>query len=437
MDDQDRLRRDTATIVRIIKYLLIMAIVLLGVYFGLRMVVILLPLIIGFILAETSITLANQLHRLTRHWAEYSRHPGASRRNRRDADALQKAAAEDSTAEDKAAGTASGRYVAHPRRPLIGKWPERTRPAITIYVLIVILFFALMAGILFIAFSQLRSLTTYLTAFFARRHVADELVASLHSFLLQMSGGLMTDATINAVQSQIESILRDLVQRIPSLLTSLVNRFGEFVADLPIILFTLVVVIMSGYYFISDSKSVTAFVRRNVPHTSFREKTGRLITTLGTKLFRIMGGYLLLFMFTFAVSLVGLVLIRMPYALVFALVAAFVDFLPVLGIGATMTPIAIYMFLNGSVWGAIGAAATGIVITVVRRVIEPPILGGAMQLHPLATLFAMIVGVGLYGLLGLLIGPVVLVIGTEVLTLYGFDTRLRSLVAELLAKFSD
>ena len=72
----------------------------------------------------------------------------------------------------------------------------------------------------------------------------------------------------------------------------------------------------------------------------------------------------------------------------------------------------------------------------VRRVIEPPILGNAMRLHPMATLASMIIGIAVYGVAGILFGPIIMVIGKEVLTLYGIDTKLRAFLGDLLNRIS-
>ncbi len=178
------------------------------------------------------------------------------------------------------------------------------------------------------------------------------------------------------------------------------------------------------------------FLRRNVISKQFRETTVRLINTLFSTLFRVIGGYLLLLIITFIMALVGLAIIQMPYAVIIALVASIVDFLPVLGLGATLIPVALYLFLQGQLFRGLGALILLGIMTLVRRVIEPPILGNAMRLHPMATLASMIIGIAVYGVAGILIGPIIMVVAKEVLTLYGIDAKLRTFFGELLNRFN-
>jgi predicted PurR-regulated permease PerM len=50
------------------------------------------------------------------------------------------------------------------------------------------------------------------------------------------------------------------------------------------------------------------------------------------------------------------------------------------------------------------------VILVARQILEPKVLASSVGLDPLATLIALFIGLKLFGLVGLIIGPVTLVI---------------------------
>ncbi len=404
MTDLERIQRDKATILAIIKYVLITALVIGILYAGLKLFMILIPFAIGFVLARAAIALANRMYdHKARRLARNQQHQ-PSETNRK---LLEK-----------------------------GRWPSSTRLAIILYFLLVILVFMLIGAIIFISINQIQALAEYVPTLIREQHIVDQLLRTIQNLSAKL-GGLLDAATLAQIEAELVSLQQSLISALPNIATRVVNAVAGFVGSLPIVFFSIIVTIMSGYYFISDSKSVLDFIDRNVPHKAFREKTGTLIQTLFTTLFRVIGGYLLLFLITFFAVLIGLVIIRMRYAVIIALVAAIVDFLPVLGISATMIPISIYLFFTGNIWGGLGALILWAAITFLRRIIEPPILGNAMNLHPMATLFAMIVGIGFYGLIGILLGPVILVIAKEVLSLYGFDIKLRRIFAEVLSKLND
>ena len=413
MNDPDRIQRDKATILAIIKYALITALIVGVLYLGLQLFMILVPFAIGFILARVSIALAD---RLNRHRFKRSRKAVAA-----------------VPAKDHAANQPTDQEA---DQAACRQWPEHTHTSVVIYALLVILIFLLVAAVIVISVSQIRALAEYLPTLVREGSFVEQVLALIAGISNRL-GGLFDESTLSQIEAELMGLQQQLIHAIPNIATWILNAVGVFIGALPVIFFSIIVMIMSGYYFISDSGSVLSFIDRNVPHKAFREKTGRLIRSLSTTLFRVIGGYLLLLIITFLAVLAGLLIIRMPYAVVFALIAAIVDFLPILGLSATLIPISIYMFINGNIWSGFGALILYAAMSFLRRVIEPPILGNAMNLHPMATLFAMIVGIGIYGLLGILLGPVILVIVKEVLTLYGFDIKLRKIFAEVLSKLND
>ncbi len=424
MADLDRIQRDKATILAIIKYLLIAGLAIAAILFGFRLFLILLPFVFGFILAKVSISIVNALH-----------NKSFARRQRRNQLLAEKpqagGPAESETEEAPKSDTASGK-PAHYQQGL-ARSRRDTNLIVAVYILIIIIVIAMIIGVIVVGISQLRALVNYLPNLIRDTDLAQRLVNYL-SDLSDRLGGILQPEQLSFLKNEIANLQQKLLAGVPGLVTAILNGIASFAASLPTVFFVIIVVIMSGYYFITDSRNLYKFLRRNVTSKIFREKTIRLVNTLSSTLFRVIGGYLLLLILTFIMALIGLLIIRMPYAVVFALIAAIVDFLPVLGLSATLIPISIYMFINGNIISGIGALVILAIMTMIRRVIEPTILGNAMRLHPMATLASMIVGIAIYGITGLVIGPIILVIAKEVLPLYGIDRKLRNIVGDILNK---
>lgn len=66
-----------------------------------------------------------------------------------------------------------------------------------------------------------------------------------------------------------------------------------------------------------------------------------------------------------------------------------------------MIPWAIITFLLGNYSLAIGLAVLYVVITIIRNILEPKIVGGNIGLHPVVTLISLFVGAQLFGVVGL------------------------------------
>ena len=95
---------------------------------------------------------------------------------------------------------------------------------------------------------------------------------------------------------------------------------------------------------------------------------------------------------TTVIVLIGLLILRVPYAITIAIITGVVDLLPYLGTGAVFVPWVIYVFFTGDTAFAIGLLILYIVVIVQRQIMEPKVLSSNIGLDPLATLVALFVG---------------------------------------------
>ena len=126
-------------------------------------------------------------------------------------------------------------------------------------------------------------------------------------------------------------------------------------------------------------------------------------------------GASVLILISFIISVIGLYLLKVigmdiKYPLLIALAIGFVDALPILGSGTVMVPWAIISALNGDLKLGISIIVLWIIMSVVRQFLEPKIVSGKIGIHPIFTLIAMYTGFKLIGVMGMLVGPIVLII---------------------------
>ena len=114
----------------------------------------------------------------------------------------------------------------------------------------------------------------------------------------------------------------------------------------------------------------------------------------------------LLFLITFVELFVGFLILQVDYAFVLAILIAFVDFLPVLGTGAILAPWGIIALLTKNYFLGIGIIVLFVVMTVIRQIIEPKIVGKSLGVHPILTLIAIYLGYKLFGIVGMIFLPI-------------------------------
>lgn len=118
--------------------------------------------------------------------------------------------------------------------------------------------------------------------------------------------------------------------------------------------------------------------------------------------------YLLIMSITFIELSIGLSVIGIPNAVLIAFMIAIFDILPVLGTGGIMIPWTIITFIQGNYQVSIGILVVYVIVTIVRNILEPKIVGGQLGLHPVVALMSMFIGANLIGVIGLFGFPITL-----------------------------
>ena len=129
------------------------------------------------------------------------------------------------------------------------------------------------------------------------------------------------------------------------------------------------------------------------PHARFRQLLIRLKGTAGCWL----KAQAKLSGVNFLVITAGFLLLRIPYAPLWALLTALVDAFPVLGTGTILIPWSLISFLQGNRFRAFGLLGVYAAAAVTRSVLEPRLVGRQLGLDPLATLVALYAGYQLWG----------------------------------------
>lgn len=194
------------------------------------------------------------------------------------------------------------------------------------------------------------------------------------------------------------NFIKNFFENIPNILSWFPNAAS-------VLIFSLL-----GTFFISkDWYRLSAMGSKILPTRA--QSSGRTVfADLKKALFGFVKAQATLISITTVIILIGLLILRVDYAITIALVTGIVDIIPYLGTGAVFVPWIIYEAIAGDMSTAIGLGVLYIVVLVQRQVMEPKILSSSIGLDPLATLIALFVGFKTIGFLGLIAGPVVLVI---------------------------
>ena len=205
----------------------------------------------------------------------------------------------------------------------------------------------------------------------------------------------------------------DAANRLVKSATSMLSSAaGYALKHSPEFLLSCAVAAASACYIAADFGKLIKFVR-GLCGNKIYENGVKIKNILVNSVFKFVKGYLIILVITFAELFLGFAVLRIKYALVLAALIALIDILPVLGTGTVLIPWAAVEFIMGNTARGTSLAALYIVITVFRNFAEPKIIGKQMGIKPLFTLLAMFIGIKLFGLAGIFILPITLIVVIE------------------------
>lgn len=228
----------------------------------------------------------------------------------------------------------------------------------------------------------------------------------------------------NTIVENIETIGQQLTEGFRNGVQAFASGLSAFLMGLPNFATGLIISILATFFISKDWYKLKERFQKITPKKAL-ESGGNVYTGLRKALLGFLKAQLTLISITAVIVLVGLLILRVDYAITIALIIGLVDLLPYLGTGLIFVPWIIYTFFAENYFLTIGLSILYAIVLVQRQVMEPKILSSNIGLDPLSTLIALFVGFKLFGFLGLIIGPTLLVIGKTLYNVGLFDEAWR------------
>lgn len=268
--------------------------------------------------------------------------------------------------------------------------------------LIVILVLALIVLALYFGISRLAEEIGNLIRDFPRLYA--QLESGLSQIGQTLSG--VFDRLPSGIQRGWSTAVENLDQYMGELVSSIseptVTAAGNFAKRVPYYLISFIVAVMAAYFFTVQREAVIQWFKKIAPKAVEQRMTlvmDNLKYAVGGYFkaqFKIMG-------VVFLILLVGLAFLQTRYFVLVALLIAFLDFLPFFGTGTAMIPWALYAFFMGEYKMTAALAVIYVVTQVVRQLLQPKLVGDSVGLNPLVTLLLLYIGYRIRGVIGMII----------------------------------
>lgn len=119
------------------------------------------------------------------------------------------------------------------------------------------------------------------------------------------------------------------------------------------------------------------------------------------------------------IALIGYLIVGVPDPLFWFVITAIGAMIPFIGTALAIVPVAILLYSQGMNWQAIFILIYGLtIVNITDNLLRLYILQRLSSVHPLITLFGVVVGVPLFGFIGLIFGPLLISLFLLILKIY-------------------
>jgi len=113
--------------------------------------------------------------------------------------------------------------------------------------------------------------------------------------------------------------------------------------------------------------------------------------------------------------MIGFFIIRVPNFFMLSIMCGILDILPYVGTIIVFIPIIIYNIIMKNFLTAFGLICLYILVQIIREILEAKFLGNKLEIHPLVILLSIYIGVKVFGILGILVGPMYSILAKEII----------------------
>ena len=191
-----------------------------------------------------------------------------------------------------------------------------------------------------------------------------------------------------------------IVSALPRIGQAVMGGISSFVINLCVLVFVLYFMLIGGIKMETYVNAILPFNATNTEHVIHEINMIVRSNAIGIPLLAVIQG---------GVAMIGYFIFGAPNALLLGFLTCFATVIPMVGTGLIWFPVAVYMALTGDWPNAIGLAAYGgIIVSQLDNLIRFILQKKMADTHPLITIFGVVIGLSLFGFMGVIFGPLLL-----------------------------
>jgi len=216
------------------------------------------------------------------------------------------------------------------------------------------------------------------------------------------------DELNEVIISNLDTLYQALGRLASNTIHSLVN-FASLIPGGVTTVITVVLVSLLATFFISKDRPGLVRVWLRLVPPPYNQQSLEVLTQVTRAFAGYLKAQLILISISTTISIAGLYIIGAKYALIMGLLIGIFDLIPVLGPSSVFLPWVLWAILFGKGAFAVKLTILWLIVMGLRQLLESKVVADTLGLHPLATLMAMYIGLKSVGVLGMIIGPILVI----------------------------
>lgn len=197
----------------------------------------------------------------------------------------------------------------------------------------------------------------------------------------------------------------------------LAARIGGLLADLIVLFFQLFVTLFALFFFLRDAETIMRRMRRALPFDDLRRE--RMIRQTRDLVYASIAAGLLIASLQGLAGALVFAFLGLGAPVFWGVIMGFLALLPFVGTWIVWLPAAIWLMATGQIAKGVALGVLGVVVVAgIDNFLRPAILSGRAQMNGLLMFISLLGGVSVFGLLGLVLGPLVTAIVTGLFEAY-------------------
>ncbi|MDP3027379.1 MAG: AI-2E family transporter [Nanoarchaeota archaeon] len=215
----------------------------------------------------------------------------------------------------------------------------------------------------------------------------------------------------------LEKLATSLNSQVPKILSDFIIKFGNMVLNIPVILLKLFVVIFVFFFVLRDGEKAMKYVGSLFPFK--KEVEEKFIMQFKGVTNSVLLGQVVVGVIQGAVAGIGYFVFGVPYAPLLTVLTMFVAIIPFIGAWLGWVPAVIYLFSVGRAGAGLGLLIYGIlIVSLIDNVIRTVVVARRTKINSAVVIIGMIGGMFVFGVVGLVLGPLILSYVILIIELY-------------------